>query len=516
MDVTGRGAVGGLVGYNNGGTITASYATGAVSGTNQVGGLAGWNEALGTITASYATGAVSGTNQVGGLAGYNDGGTITASYFDTNTSLLTAATGNNMDSGASGKTTRELQEPTEATGIYSTWAAGTWHFGADNQYPALVVDFDSNRLIDIGTLAQLHAVRWDLNGDGAVDDASDPTVEGTDAALYAAAFPNPATGMGCPDTCRGYELKASLDFDPDGDGHQDGDAYWNSGAGWLPIDDSTTGFSGVFNGNGHTISNLFINRETTDFIGLFARLEPGGIIRVGVVDADVTGGSFVGSLVGRNIGTITGSYATGAVNGFNAVGGLVGRNVGTTAGSYATGAVSGIEGVGGLAGQNIGTITASYATGAVSGIFGVGGTDGVGGLVGSNYESATITASYATGTVSSIYGAGGLVGTNFEGTITASYFDTYTSGLTAATGNNMDSGASGQTTGELQEPTEATGIYSTWAAGTWHFGADNQYPALVVDFDGDADTPATWQEFGYQLREGPEELAHKINNGQVR
>ena len=238
---------------------------------------------------------------------------------------------------------------------------------------------------------------------------------------------------------------------------------------------------------------------------------------------DVTGRGAVGGLAGDNRGTITASYATGAVSGTDGIGGLVGyNNGGTTAGSYATGAVSGIEGVGGLAGQNIGTITASYATGAVSGIFGVGGTDGVGGLVGSNYESATITASYATGTVSSIYGvsgiygAGGLVGTNFEGTITASYFDTYTSGLTAATGNNMDSGASGQTTGELQEPTEATGIYSTWAAGTWHFGADNQYPALVVDFDGDADTPATWQEFGYQLREGPEELAHKINNGQVR
>ena len=142
-------------------------------------------------------------------------------------------------------------------------------------------DIDADNLIEISYLEQLNAVRWDLDGDGAVDDASDPTAEGTDAALYAAAFP----GMDCPDTCRGYELKASLDFDPDGDGHQDGDAYWNSGAGWLPIGDSTDSFSGVFEGNGHTIKNLFINRDTTDFIGLFARLDTGGAIReVALVD----------------------------------------------------------------------------------------------------------------------------------------------------------------------------------------------------------------------------------------
>ena len=71
--------------YYNQGTITASYATGAVSGNDRVGGLMGSTE-IATVVASYATGAVSGTNRVGGLVGYNHGTTITASYWDTTTS----------------------------------------------------------------------------------------------------------------------------------------------------------------------------------------------------------------------------------------------------------------------------------------------------------------------------------------------------------------------------------------------------------------------------------------------
>ena len=103
------------------------------------------------------------------------------------------------------------------------------------------VDYDSDddRLIEISNLAQLNAIRWDLNGDGAVDAA--------DSASYTAAFPNAAAGMGCPDgsdadtnpdPCLGYELKADLSFDTNNDGSvtaaDSGGLYWNNGAGWTP------------------------------------------------------------------------------------------------------------------------------------------------------------------------------------------------------------------------------------------------------------------------------------------
>ena len=76
--------------------------------------------------------------------------------------------------------------------------------------------------------------------------------------------PNP----GCPSGCVGYELTADLDFDEDGDGTRN-DTY-NTGSGWQPIGDSSQSeFNAVFEGNGHAIANLFINRGATDGVGLF-------------------------------------------------------------------------------------------------------------------------------------------------------------------------------------------------------------------------------------------------------
>jgi hypothetical protein len=74
--VSGRWGVGGLVGsIGNGGTITSCYATGSVSGTlDNVGGMVGYN-AGGIITACYATGSVVGGDKNGGLVGSNGGGT---------------------------------------------------------------------------------------------------------------------------------------------------------------------------------------------------------------------------------------------------------------------------------------------------------------------------------------------------------------------------------------------------------------------------------------------------------
>ena len=89
-------------------------------------------------------------------------------------------------------------------------------------------DSDGDGLIDIKTLAQLHAIRWDLNGDGVVADS--------DITNYNAAFPNRDTTsnvrMGCPSgTCTGYELLNNLDFDTDGSGSVTSDDTYPN---WTP------------------------------------------------------------------------------------------------------------------------------------------------------------------------------------------------------------------------------------------------------------------------------------------
>ena len=80
VEINGHNTVGGVVGWNDSGTVTGCYATGNVSGNYDVGGVVGWNDS-GTVTGCYATGNVSGDRNVGGVAGWNYNGTVTACYW---------------------------------------------------------------------------------------------------------------------------------------------------------------------------------------------------------------------------------------------------------------------------------------------------------------------------------------------------------------------------------------------------------------------------------------------------
>ena len=492
VSVSGTLNVGGLVGTNHSstGSISASYATGSVTGRSQVGGIVGNNQG-GSITATYATGPVSGTGLlIGGLVGDNDRGNVSASYWDTQTS------GQSTSAGGEGKTTSELQSPTSNTGIYATWDINVWDFGTSSQYPALKglaigvaeqrrshpagapptdYDTDDDGLIEVGRLAQLNAIRWDLDGNG--------TPTSANASDYYSAFPNAPAGMGCPSTgCTGYELTANLDFDTNGSGDANsGDTYWNGGSGWDPIVDGARSghqdatFHATFEGNSHVISGLYIDRSGRN-IGLFGSVWGGEIRNLGLEGVVVKGGaSNVGGLVGSIRGgsshdsLISGSYVTGTVTGSTGVGGLAGfsSNEASINASYAAVSVSGNVNVGGLVGTNhsSASISASYAMGSVTGGAGYGG-----GLVGSN-QGGSITASYAANSLSGQF-MGGLVGDDSGGTVTASYWDTGTSGQTTSAGGE------GKTTSELQSPTSNTGIYATWDSYVWDFGTTSEYPNL--------------------------------------
>ena len=276
-------------------------------------------------------------------------------------------------------------------------------------------DTDEDGLIEVASLAQLAAIRADLNGDGV-----------SPAPAYAAAFPNAMPGMGCPEAgCTGYELAVDMDFDTNGNGEADaGDAYWNDGAGWVPIGDFAHKFTADFDGNNHTIANLYINRQIREYVGLFGYARGNSIKQVGMPSATVSGQEGVGVLIGGGHDVrISGNYATGSVAGYDVVGGLAGFCYGCTiSDSYATSSVSGSSGsVGGLVGSCFGcTISDSYATGNVSGGDNYLGDYNVGGLVGKG-GYARISGSYATGSVSGNSYVGGLVGGEHNGSISDSY-----------------------------------------------------------------------------------------------
>ena len=291
-----------------------------------------------------------------------------------------------------------------------------------------------------------------------------------------------------------YELGQDIDASPswsvgaDGCTAYDGSTVpeTNACTGWVPVGTFETDkcdgetddvcFQGHLDGGDHIISNLYMNVSASGnaYVGLFGNIgSQAEISHIGLTNASVTVilsyfsysffsySSYVGGLVGRNDGTISNSYATGAVESsfssssyYNSsyVGGLVGENDGTINNSYATGTVTSYfrgrsSYVGGLVGENDGTINNSYATGTVASTSLSGSSYG-GGLVGFN-SYGTIHNSYATGTVTSTSSSrglsarsysfgGGLVGLNSYGTINNSYA-TGTVTSTSSTGSSYGS-----------------------------------------------------------------------------
>jgi len=337
------------------------------------------------------------------------------------------------------------------------------------------------------------------------------------------------------------------DLDEDTDGY---DELVDTEEGWEPIggyhDDEHVEFNGTFDGNENEISDLYIDRLETYYVGLFGQVDDGGKVRnLGVVDADVSSEWYVGGLVGRNSGTVNDSYVTGNVNGDDFyVGGLVGYNPGMVNNSYTTGNVSGEEkNVGGLVGGNAGTVENSYATGNVSGYREVGGLVGgnsvgtvensyatgnvggvshVGGLIGRH--SGTCSNSYAIGNVSGFSDVGGLVGGNWGGTVENSYAIGDVSGnsqVGGLVGLNLDgtvsnSYATGNVIGERHSVGGLVGhndegtVENSYATG--NVSGDNWVGALVGRNRGTVENSYAMGEL-YRRNDG-EELTG-VNDGTV-
>jgi filamentous hemagglutinin family protein len=411
--VTGGG--GDLVATNTG-TISDSYATGSVSGGGSDGGLVGNNG--GTIVDSYASGAVTmGASGLyaGGLVGYN-GGTITNSYA---TGAVTAGNYSNDVGGLVGENIRGEISNSYATGAVTL---GTNTGSASKPRNIIAAGFDAYYIgglvgndVDGGSISGSYAT-GNVTSIGANSD-----VGGLVGSLAGTINDSYATGA-----------------------VNGGGAYY------------VGGLVGISSTAGNSISNSYATGSVT--IGVYA-----------------------GGLVGGNEEAITNSYATGAVSG-NEAGGLVALNEdgGTISGSYASGAINGGNTqAGGLVAVNRAgsTISNSYATGYVT-----GNATATGGLVGTNYGALTDV--YATGAVIASSG-GGLVGLSETGaTVTDGYWDTQTTEKAKSAG-----GGTGLATSQLQN-----GLPAGFSGSVWGTAA-GLYPYLLWQFSG---TPEAIAGFAYK------------------
>lgn len=431
--VAGTSDVGGLMGWNGAGTIQNSYSTGSVSGTSDVGGLVG-GDYLGAIQNSYSTGVVSGSTYTGGMIGKiipGYGPTISNSFWDTQTS------GQSASAGGTGKTTAEFANASTFNG----WDTDVWSLssaGASGE--GYEIAFVRPYLTSLGKDVALQTSTTLFAGG-----------YGTSASPYTITTAAQLQNMNNSNVVSQsyyYNLSNNLDL---------------TDVTWTPIGNSTTKFTGTFDGLNHTIDRLVINRLSTDNIGLFGYTNNATIKNIGITNADIKGGGEVGTIIGRSTNSsLLNSYASGvlvgnggadigglvgynenssvdgsnssvAVTGTISVGGLVGSSHGAISNSYSTGNVlsSGFN-TGGFIGYNQGTITNAYATGTVGST-----ADKIGGFVGINNAGGNISLSYATGavTASNSSNIGGFAGANISSTISGSYArgsvigDTFVGGL---------------------------------------------------------------------------------------
>ena len=215
---------------------------------------------------------------------------------------------------------------------------------------------------------------------------------------------------------------------------------------WTPIGNSSNKFSDTFDGQGHTVSGVYINSENK-YQGLFGHNE-GTIKNIGVTESYIKGEYSVGGVCGLNNtlrGTISNCYNSGAISGneevggvcggnysgstisncynsrsingtgeYTIAGGVCGENNGTISNSYNSGTVIGNCYVGGVCGSDsYGTISNCYNTGTISGNLEVGGVCG--------WKTGTISNCYNTGTINGNENVGGVCGFSGDGTISNCY-----------------------------------------------------------------------------------------------
>jgi filamentous hemagglutinin family protein len=481
--------IGGLVGENSG-TVGSSYATGGVSGLSYLGGLAGYN--LGTINNSHAVGNVSTTNyftsyfvgsfatDAGGLVGSNKQGTINTSYATgnvTGTTNVGGLVGNNTGSAVDTYATGSVSGASYVGGLVGSGGSiSSSHATGD-------VSGTGN---DIGGLAG--------GGNGISASYATGSVSG---ASYVGGLVGSGSGISSSHATgdvsgTGNSVGGLIGYSagPISSSYARGNVIGGSDVGGLVGEVvsgtvSTSYVTGNVSGTGNDVGGLVGKNSGATLSGSYGTGSVSGASYVGglvgynigmsgsspmISTSHATGsvsgaGNYVGGLVGYNSSgtTVNSSYATGKVNGASYTGGLVGYNTGTVNISYATGEVTGTKNVGGLVGDNVGGVANTFATADVS------GSSNVGGLVGIN--TGTVSTSYATGSVSGSSEVGGLIGdTPGLGAVSASFWNVTTSGLTSS------AGGTGMTTAQMQTETNFTS--AGWNFTSIWYMPSGSYPQL--------------------------------------
>lgn len=471
--VSGNTNVGGLVGFVEWSDVLKVGVTGYVRGMKNVGGITGvFNRSI--MRNAYSVNLIKGISRVGGIVGYENRGNepellsvysasvIKAPFNGNGVSVAEGIVGSYpsftgprdsieciFDSSAAGirkkgRTTEDMlrQSTYEGFDFESVWeiregASYPYFKGMTPILPGKIVDDGSvNVLAGYGTEISPYKISTydELKYIGKYEYTTDLCYMLT-ADIYAVRSWSEDCDDGDLEHCRGFK----------------------------PIDN----FEGVFIGNAKRITDLRINHETEDNVGLFRSLastaKVSGII---LQNATIHGKNNVGAIAGTDSGAILDSiYVIGEITANNNVGGIVGsKTSGSVVRSASKGTVSGSEFVGGIAGlMNKAAASDCYSIASVT------GEAEVGGLVGSAMVTI-VKNSYAAGDVVGASKMGGLAGVASGATFTSVYYDSLFWGVNKTAAGDL------RTTQQMVRPE----TFKNWDFdGTWKILADTTYPYLA-------------------------------------
>ena len=284
---------------------------------------------------------------------------------------------------------------------------------------------DSDEAYEIGNAGQLYWFAGLVNG---------TLIDGTVQNLK-------ANAVLTADITVNEDLLASINTDDDGNVTNGTSFHAWSPMGMADEKGKITGYyKGIFDGNGHSISGVYVNRdEAADdvdmrfkgSIGLFGYHD--GVIRnLGILDSYMRGNYYIGSICGyNNCGTIQNCYSTARVGGVLYIGGISGRiHHGIVENCYNAGNVCGNREIGGICGDNYSIIESCYNIGSVSGNEDVGGIAGWGYDVEDDSDSCKIVDCYNMGKVTGKKNVGGICGYDYCSLVENCYSQATVSGNT--------------------------------------------------------------------------------------
>lgn len=371
--VVGDLQAGGIVGINAFDSIVRNcYNTGTVTGIEYVGGLAGDIKTSyvgddGLVTNSFNAGTVSGNNHVGGVAGGTEIVGNVANCYYLNTSAPAGVGGGGGT--ATSLTAEQITGPSAVETMNldgSVWVPGGntdgWHYKGVSDDDETTGEYAySLYLPQLSAFAENGHESIDIVRTGLPQVTEEDEDGGTityyliynadQLALFADIVNGNLSDADKSIYTEGAAANAILAADID-----------MSGVSWAGISTSSLAYTGIFDGRGHTLSNL------TGTEALFA-YNAGTIKNVRLTNVSISrGGNNLGAVAGLNTGTIFNCVTSGTVTltSGNSVGGIAGyNNSGTVAGCYSDCSVSGGN-PGGLIGSNYGggIVTSSVYLGA--------------------------------------------------------------------------------------------------------------------------------------------------------